>query len=556
MSQKSFRPMSRRRVVKSLGAAALGWTALSQAEAQEAPQGQKRPNILLILADDMGFSDLGCYGSEIHTPNLNALAHNGLRFTQFYNTARCWPSRACVLTGYYAQQVRRDTIPGIRSGNGGTRPSWARLLPEMLRPLGYRSYHSGKWHVDGLPLQNGFDRSYSLNDHDRYFAPQLHTEDDQPIPPVDAGSGYYSTTAIADHAIKCLKEHAERYPTQPFLEYLAFTSPHFPLQAPAKDIVRYRNRYLAGWDALRDERWRRMKRMKIGGAALSAVERDLGPPYAFPDDIKKLGPDELNRPIPWHELNADQRAFQASKMAIHAAMVDRMDQEIGRVLRQVHAMGALDNTLICFLSDNGASAEMMVRGDGHDPNAVHGTGSTFLCIGPGWSSMSNTPFRRHKTWVHEGGIATPLIVHWPKGLAARGEMRHAPAHIIDLLPTILEAAGSHPPEQWEGKPVPLAPGKSLMPLLAQDSTALHESLWWLHEGNRALRVGDWKIVAAGKESAWELYDVSSDRSETLNLAQERPEKVTELAAIWTKQYEEYAALARKDLPPEYRIPNT
>ncbi|PYV36609.1 MAG: arylsulfatase [Acidobacteria bacterium] len=509
-----------------------------------------KPNILIILADDMGFSDASCYGGEIATPNLDALAKNGLRFTQFYNTARCWPSRAAILTGYYAQQVRRDTVPGVKSGAQGTRPAWARLLPEMLKPLGYRSYHSGKWHVDGKPLQNGFDRSYSLDDHDRHFAPRQHTEDDKPLPPVDAKAGYYSSTVIADH--EYLKEHAEKYPQQPFLEYLAFTAPHFPLQAPAEDIARYRKKYLVGWDAMREDRWQRLKEIKIGGTSLAAIERDVGPPYAFPEAMKKLGPNELNRPLPWKDLTAEQREFQACKMAIHAAMVDRMDREIGRVLAQLRAMGALENTLVFFLSDNGASAEIMVRGDGHDPHAECGTGATFLSIGPGWSSLANTPFRRHKTWVHEGGISTPLIVHWPKGIAARGELRHTPGHLIDLMPTILEAAGGKRLERWEGQPVPPAPGKSLIPLFVKDGTVAHDSLWWLHEGNRALRVGDWKIVAAGKDSPWELYDLSSDRSESKNLAKNKPEKVSELAAIWTKQLAEYTAMASKDLPPELK----
>ena len=233
-------------------------------------------------------------------------------------------------------------------------------------------------------------------------------------------------------------------------------------------------------------------------------------------------------------------------MAIHAAMVDRMDREIGRVLAQLRAMGALDNTLVFFLSDNGASAEIMVRGDGHDPNAECGTGATFLSIGPGWSSLANTPFRRHKTWVHEGGISTPLIVHWPRGIAARGELRHTPGHVIDLVPTILEVAGGKRSEPRGGQPVPPAPGKSLVPLFAKDGTVTHDSLWWLHEGNRALRAGDWKIVAAGKDSPWELYDLSTDRSETKDLAADRPDKVRPLAAIWTRQFEDYAVLAAKD----------
>jgi arylsulfatase len=471
-----------------------------------------------------------------------------LRFTQFYNTARCWPSRAAILTGYYAQAVRRDTVAGVPSGSQGVRQAWAKLLPVMLRPLGYRTYHSGKWHVDGKPLQNGFDHSYSLNDHDRHFYPKQHTEDDKPLPPVEPNSGYYSTTAIASHAIKCLKEHAEKYADRPFFEYLAFTSPHFPVQAPAEDIAKYRKTYLAGWDAMREQRWERIKSLHIPGASLSAVERDVGPPYAFPEAIKKLGPNELNRPRTWDGLTTEQREFQAAKIAVHAAMVDRMDREIGRVLDELRSTGALDNTIVLFLSDNGASAEIMVRGDGHDPTAEPGSGKTFLSIGPGWSSLCNTPFRRHKTWVHEGGISTPLVVHWPKGFAARGELRQTPGHVIDLVPTILELAGGSPPKVSDGKPVPPAPGKSLVPLFAKDGTVTHASLWWQHEGNRALRAGDWKIVAAGKESQWELYDLSKDRAESKDLAKEDPEKVRELAAIWTKQFEENAALAARDAP--------
>lgn len=508
-----------------------------------------QPNLLVLLADDLGFSDLGCYGGEIATPNLDGLAKNGLRFTQFYNTARCWPTRAAVLTGYYAQQVRRDAVPGLkgRSGAQGVRPNWAVLLPVMLRPLGYRSYHSGKWHIDGKPLEHGFDRSYSLEDHDRHFAPRRHSADDKALPPVPAGASYYTSTAIADHAIKCLQEHGERHAKQPFFGFVAFTAPHFPLHAPAEDIARYRTKYLAGWDTLRQQRWQRLQRLKIGGTVLAPIEREVGPPYAFPNALKQLGPNELNRPLEWQALTDRQRAFQADKMAVHAAMVDRMDREIGRILARVKAMGALDDTLVVFLSDNGASAEIMVRGDGHDPAAAPGSAPTFLCLGPGWSSLANTPFRRHKTWVHEGGITTPLIVHWPKGIAARGELRHTPGHVIDLVPTALELAGGKQPRRGD-RPLPPLPGKSLTPAFARDGTVQRDSLWWLHEGNRALRVGDWKIVAAGKDSPWELYDLTSDRSETNNLARTRPDKVRDLSAVWTKQLEEYAALAARDVP--------
>ncbi len=507
-----------------------------------------KPNVLLILADDLGFSDLGCYGGEIATPQLDALAKNGLRFTQFYNTARCWPSRAALLTGYYAQQVRRDTLPGIPSGTGGKRPNWARLLPDHLAPLDYRCYHSGKWHIDGPPLQGGFHRSYNLLDFDRNFGPRQHHEEDKPLPAIDPKSGYYSSTAIADHAIKCLKEHAEKYPDRPFFEFLSFIVPHFPLQAPAEDIEKYRKTYLDGWDKVRQARWERLQKLKIPGASLSAVEAEVGPPYHFPEALKKLGPGEVNRPIPWDKLTPQQQRFQAEKMAIHAAMVDRMDREIGRVLDQIKRMGAWENTLILFLSDNGASAEIMVRGDGHEANAAPGSAGSYLCLGPGWSTVANTPFRRHKTWVHEGGITTPLIVHWPKGIGAAGEFRHTPAHVIDVVPTILAAAHGKPLTRWNDEPLPPMAGKSLLPVFARDEGPLHETLWWLHEGNRALRAGDWKIVAAGKASPWELYDLSVDRSETRNLASENTEKVRELAALWEKQLAEFTALAKKDLP--------
>jgi len=526
--------------------AAISLLAVARADAAAAP----RPNILVILADDMGFSDAGCYGGEIATPNLDALAAGGIRFTQFYNTARCWPSRAALLTGYYAQQVRRDAVPGVPSGGRGVRPAWARLLPDMLKPLGYRSYLTGKWHVDGEPLQNGFDHAYVVEDHNRNFTPQHIVEDGVKQPPIPPGSGYYTSTAYAAHAIKCLQEHAAKFPGQPFFQYLAFTAPHFPLQASAEDIAKYRDKYLVGWDVTRAERYARMKKMGIVTCELSALEREVGPPYAFPAEIAKLGPGEIDRPLPWTELTSEQRDFQAMKMAIYAAMIDRMDQEIGRVLAQIKAMGAAENTLVIFLSDNGASAEIMVRGDGHDPQAAPGSAGSFLCLGPGFSSAGNTPFRRHKTWVHEGGIATPCIVQWPAGIAARGELRHTPGHLVDLVPTLLAAAGGKRFETWEGQPTPELPGKALTAALASDVPVGRDSLWWQHEGNRALRVGDWKIVAAGKDSAWELYDLGTDRTEQHNLAAQQPDRVKAMAAQWEKQTAEYYALARKDAPPQ------
>jgi len=520
--------------------------ALLSGGAPSAGDQPARPNIVIILADDLGFSDLGCYGGEIRTPNLDRLASGGLRFTQFYNTARCWPTRAALLTGYYAQQVRRDTVPGVPSGANGIRPKWAKLLPEMLRPLGYRSYHSGKWHLDGKPLANGFDRSYLLEDAGRYFHPRVHFEDDRRLPPVEPGAGYYTTTAIAGHGIKYLAEHAAKHGGQSFFLYVAFTAPHFPLQAPPDDIARYRARYREGWETVRTERWKRIQDLGLISGRLSDVERAVGPPYHFPEALRILGPGEVNRPVPWATLDDQQREFQAAKMAVHAAMVDRLDQEIRRVLDQLRKMAAFENTLILFLSDNGASAEIMVRDDGHDPAADPGSAASHLCLGPGWSTVANTPFRRHKTWVHEGGIATPLIVHWPRGLPTPGGLRRDPGHVIDLVPTIREVAGARVPDTHDGRSVPAPPGKSLLPAFARDGTVKHDDLWWEHEGNRAIRVGDWKLVATGQDGPWELYDLATDRTETHNRAREEPARVRELAERWQKRRDEFTALARGD----------
>ncbi|MFN5804794.1 MAG: arylsulfatase, partial [Opitutia bacterium] len=411
-----------------------------------------RPNVMMILADDLGYSDLGCYGGEIATPNLDGLAQNGLRFTQFYNTARCWPSRSALLSGYYAQQIHRDALPGLGGGGQGVRQEWARLLPEFLKPAGYRSYHSGKWHVDGPVLAGGFDRSLDMKNQGNFFTSKGNSIDDVPVKVPADEKGYYATVATADHAIDCLKDHASNHADKPFFHYVAFIAPHFPLHALPEDIAKYRDKYLSGWDRMRAERHARMKEAGITSTTLSAVEREVGPPYPFPAAIERLGAGEVNRPLPWDSLNDEQRRFQATKMAIHAAMVDRMDREIGRIIAQLKAMGAYENTLILFASDNGASAEIMVRDGGHDPKAEMGSAATYLCLGPGFSNACNTPHRRHKTWVHEGGISTPLVAHWPAGIGAKGELRRTPAHVIDFVPTVLELAGVQKPAEWKGQP--------------------------------------------------------------------------------------------------------
>jgi arylsulfatase len=502
-----------------------------------------RPNVVLILADDLGYSDIGCYGGEIATPNLDALAQQGLRFTQFYNTARCWPSRSALLSGYYAQQIHRDGLPGLGGGAQGVRPSWARLLPEFLHTAGYRNYHSGKWHIDGKIIPTGFDRSLNMQNQGNYFTARGNSIDDVPVKVPADEKDYYATTATTDHALDCLKDHAANHKDKPFFHYVAYIAPHFPLHALPEDIAKYRDKYLDGWEAMRAARFARQQKMGLTQTTLSPLEREVGPPYAFPAAIEKLGAGEVNRPLPWAELTAEQRRFQATKMAIHAAMVDRMDQDIGRLIAQLKAMGVYENTLILFASDNGASAEIMVRDGGHDPQAPMGSAASYLCLGPGFSSACNTPHRLHKTWVHEGGISTPLIAHWPAGITARDELRQTPAHIVDIVPTLLELTGATKPKEWQGQPIPPAPGKSLVSAFAKDVTVERESLWWLHEGNKAIRVGDWKLVAA-KDQPWSLYDLRTDRAEQNDLAAKMPDKVKELAALWQKQTDDTIALAQ------------
>ncbi len=514
---------------------------------------EERPNILVIIADDMGYSDAGCYGGEIATPNLDRLAKGGLRFTQFYNTARCWPTRSALVTGYYPQQIRRDGLPGgpRNLGGRGKRPAWAKTVADHVKASGYRTYHSGKWHIDGDPLKNGFDRSDQTTRGPGFFETTKKKNRDPK---------YYETIDTANFAIECLKEHAAKYSDQPFFTYVAFRAPHFPLHALPEDIEQYRDRYTDGWDVLRKERHKRQKSLGIDVAELSDLEPAVGPPYAFPEQIKQLGPGEINRPVPWKTLTAKQREFQAAKMAIHAAMIDRMDQEIGRILGQLESMNELDNTFICFLSDNGASAEIMVRGDGHNPTAEMGSAETYLCLGPGFSSAANTPFRRHKTWVHEGGISTPFIVHWPSGISAKNEVRSTMAHVIDITPTILDLARLKV-ETGKG---PSMSGVSLKPALKDNGVVLHDELWFYHNSNQALRQGDWKIVYAPNPDAgqqglgskdelkdaadidWHLYRMSTDRSEAHDLSESEPERVAAMAARWEVLRKQFLRQATQD----------
>jgi len=499
--------------------------------AAAAPAAAKKPNFLIILADDMGFSDAGCYGGEVETPNLDRLANGGLRFSQMYSTARCGPSRNCILTGYYAQQNACDIM------TPGRIPAWTKLAPDHLRPLGYSSYHVGKWHIKFKPVAGGgFDRSYLLQDQDRFYTPRQHFLDDEPLPRPTADDNFYATINIADHAIRFLRGHS---PAKPFYMYLAFTAPHFPLHALQEDIDMYKDKFAEGWDAQRERRHSRLRKMGLVNCPLSVLEPEMRPAWNTKDAelIAQIGPGEVAAAVPWASLTPEQKKFQRLKMAIHAAMITRMDREIGRVLETLRQSGELDNTVVMFLSDNGASSEQMIRNDGHDPKARPGAGASHLCLGPGWASASNAPFRLHKSWVHEGGISSPLIVHWPAGIKDKGKIRHTPGHLIDVVPTMIDLAGGGTPKAEAGEPT--MRGRSLAPVFQKDGSLERDYIYFNHSNNRALRAGDWKIVAAGKDSPWEMYDMRRDRSEQKNVIAQNQAKAAEMAALWSKVDAEY-----------------
>lgn len=503
-------------------------------ETRYSPQAPpRRPNVLVFLMDDMGFSDVGCYGGEIETPNVDNLGRNGIRFTQCYNTGRCWPTRSSLLTGYYAPQIHMD--PPDRKG--GYRPSWQRLLPHYLKQCGYRSYHSGKWHVHNVKKaeQEGhFDRSWGtkVEQGTHFFGHQ----DGNPV---------FSSTAITDHALDCLREHQRDHAGTPFFQYVAYTAPHFPVHAEPQDIDKYLHRYDEGWDIVRERRWKRLREMGIVNCELSEREPGVGSPWYTEEFGETYGPGEVEFPVAWNSLTDEQKHFQATKMAIHAAMVDRTDREIGRILDELKAMGEYDDTLVLFLSDNGASAEILIRAGGHDPSAPPGSAATHLCLGAGWSTCCNSPFRRHKIWVHEGGVATPLIASWPNGIPNPGDLRHDVVHVVDFLPTILELAGMAVGDVPLPDGAPPLAGTSLVPAISGGGAVERSHVYFHHSGNRALRVGDWKIVSGSREPVgseddeWALYDLSKDRCEQVDLADEEPETFAEMLRLWRSCEEAY-----------------
>ncbi|MYB17700.1 MAG: arylsulfatase [Holophagales bacterium] len=512
-----------------------------------------RPDIVLIMADDMGFSDLGSYGGEIDTPNLDRLASNGLRFSHFYNTARCCPTRASLLTGLYAHQagvghmMGDDGLPGYR----GDLAANAITVAEALRAAGYGTYMSGKWHVtrhvghwsgnDELtsthnwPRQRGFDRFYgTIHGAGSFYDPISLTEDNEPVeltPPDDPEAPvYYYTDAISEHAVRFVREHAAGDRSgDPLFLYVAHTAPHWPLHALPDDIARYRGRYAAGWDAIRAERRQRLIELGLIDADWPIAERDPRVPA-------------------WEDVPDQERPWFERAMEVYAAQIDSMDRGIGEVVAALEESGRLDNTLILFLADNGGCAEVLTdrwKGRlsippqaldgspvavGNDPAVLPGPESSYQSYGPHWAHASNTPFRLYKHWVHEGGIASPLIVHWPEKIADGGGIVREVAHVIDLMATALDAAGApHPSSRTGDDSIPVE-GTSLLPAF-QDQPLEREAVFWEHEGNRAVRSGKWKLVSR-YPGEWELYDLVTDRTEAHDLAADEPGQVAALAALW------------------------
>lgn len=533
----------------------------------------KRPNIVVILGDDIGFSDLGCYGGEISTPHLDALAKGGLRFTQFYNMARCCPTRASLLSGLYPHQAGVGHMMEDRqfAGYRGALNRNCVTLAEALKPAGYRSYAVGKWHVTpghspaaladtrNWPLQRGFERFYgTIHGAGSFWDPSSLVRDNTPITiandPAYRPKEYYYTEAIAEQAVQFIRQHSREHRNEPFFLYTAFTAAHWPLHAREADIARYRGRYHAGYEAIRAARW--------------AKQRRLG----LVDSHWKLSP-----PVgDWSQVR--NPPFEERCMEVYAAMVDSMDQGIGRMVAELKAQGRWENTLILYLQDNGGCAEGVGRGTnvvaraaqpslapmsmdmaqyGSQPKQTRdgwpirqgygvmpGGPDTYIAYGRDWAHVSNTPFREYKHWTHEGGISTPLIAHWPAGMARsrRNRLESQPGHLIDIMATCVDLAGAMYPTERLGERIKPMEGVSLRPLLEGKPFQRAQPIFWEHEGNRAVRSGKWKLVAK-ENQPWELYDMERDRTESQDLAGVNPGLVEELAGQW----EVYAA--RADVQP-------
>lgn len=518
----------------------------------------QRPNVVLIMVDDLGFADVGFHGGEIHTPHLDALAAGGVRFSQFYNTGRCCPTRATLMTGLHPHQTgigHMTNPPGQThhdqgvAGYRGFLNDQCVTVAEVLRGAGYATLMTGKWHLgfdqrECWPLQRGFDRYYGcIPGATRFFHPEQPRGmvlDNQPIDPPESttGQAFYTTDAFTDYAIRFIGDHrASDRRDDPFFLYLAYTAPHWPLQAFEEDIARYRGRYREGWEALRRQRYQR--------------QLELG----LIDPAWPLSPPTPGIPA-WESLSEPQRDEMDLKMAVYAAMVDRVDQNIGKLVGYLKQVNALDNTLILFLSDNGACQEggMLGRGEFYDVekrNLEHANS-----YGEAWANAGSTPFRLYKHFLHEGGAATPFFMHWPAAIPARADWYDSPAQLIDIMPTLLEVGGAKYPATWRDQPIPSLEGVSLRPAMEGKPLTRQEPLFMEHENNAAVRDGDWKLVGRGvatpggvDPARWELYNLREDRTETHDRAAGMPEKVRELAAQWD------AWATRVGVYPKGTVPN-
>ena len=488
-----------------------------------------RPNIVLIMADDMGYSDIGCFGSEIPTPNIDKLAADGLRFTQFYNTSRCCPTRASLLTGLFQHQAgigwMTEAPEGMKAGPNAHAGYQMHLnhhcvtLAEALRPAGYHTCMVGKWHVGMIeekewPLQRGFEHYYGiLPGATSYLQPhglRGLTLDNTPLPPPEPP--YYTTDAFTDYAIKFLKEQKD---DRPFFLYVAYNRPHWPLQAKESDIQQFAGKYDAGWDKLREQRWQRELELGIVKKEWGISPRDPG--------VR-----------PWDDLTDQQKKELSYRMAVYAAQVHCMDTDIGRLVDTLKSMGKLDNTLILFLSDNGACPEPWTDlggGKFSDINNPRVMGA--VSYGQGWANMSNTPFRRFKSKSYEGGISTPLIVRWPGAIKKeKGQMTSAPGYLIDIMPTLLEVAGATYPKEYNNQWIHPLEGKSLLPVFETGTRVPANYMYWEHEDEAAIRHGDWKAMFLERSNTWELYNVATDRTEQHNLATEQPQILSVLKQAW------------------------
>ena len=494
---------TRRDFLKSIGLGAVSLMAPQFLSAAE--PNRKKPNIVLILADDMGFSDLGCYGSEIETPNLDGLAAEGLRFSQFYNCAKCSPTRTSILTGLYPQQTDIG-----KSANSVT-------IAEVLRGAGYTTLASGKWHVGSTPMDRGFDRYFGmLGGSCSYFEPdKTFRLDREPFATKD--KNFYTTNAFTDYALEFLDESGRK--NKPFFLYLAYNAPHYPLHALPEDIAKYRGKYMKGWDVVRRERYAKLVRLGLIDEKWALSARGADKHRSFSD-------------IPAWEQVENKRAEDLN-MAVYAAMVDRMDHNIVRLLKKLKELNAEDDTLVMFLSDNGGCPYERNKSKDVPP----GPAESYRTYDSPWANVSNTPFRLYKRFNHEGGNATPFIVRWPSVIRKGGDIAHEVGHIIDVMATCLDVAGVPYPSQYDGHEIVPLEGRSLRPIFEGRRRREHDALFWEYMRNKAVRKGKWKLVTVG-DNPWQLYDMESDRTEQNDLSATMPEKVEELARLyeaWVKR---------------------